>query len=81
MRGLLFTTNNALPTHDLEDLADDLAERIYRSFGSQAYRLRQRKIHEIVAPYIHDISNVDQRLVVVMVWDLLQEGAQIELGV
>lgn len=81
MRGLLFTTNNALPAQDLDDLADDLAERVYRSFGSQAYRLRQRKIHEIVEPYIHDVNDVDQRLVAVMVWDLLQEGAQIELGV
>jgi hypothetical protein len=38
-------------------------------------------VAELVRPYTHDLVREDQRMIPWLVWDLLQEGMEIELAV
>jgi hypothetical protein len=79
MRGRLFSTSKALPERDLFELADLLALQVYQRLGSRAYSLNRRDITELTEPYTRDLVADDRRAVAWLVWDLLQEGAEIEL--
>jgi hypothetical protein len=79
MRGRLYSTTKALPERDLFELSDGLALQVYQRLGQRAFRLSRRDITELIGPYTHDLVPDDQRAVAWLVWDLLQEGAEIEL--
>jgi hypothetical protein len=79
MRGLRYTTDDCLPERELHELADLLALQLYHKMGRRAYALTRQDVAELVRPYIGDLARADQRLVPWIVWDLLQEGMEIEL--
>lgn len=68
-----------MPEEELFELIDTLACRIFHKLGRRAYNLTRRDIAELIEPYIHDLDQADQRAMPWMVWDLLQEGLEIEL--
>ena len=78
MRGHLFATSGTLPERDLHELADLLACRIYQKFGMRAYALARHDIAELIAPYIDDLQPADQRALEWLIWELLQEGMELE---
>lgn len=79
MRGGLYATRNVLPEHDLMELADLLAVRVYERLGQRAYLLGRQDIAELIASYTDDLVTADRRMLTWIVWDLLQEGQEIEL--
>lgn len=79
MRGRLYATNNLLPEEDLFELIDNLACRIFHKMGRRAYDLSRRDVAELVAAYTADLSESDRRSIPWMVWDLIQEGLELEL--
>jgi hypothetical protein len=79
MRGRHYATSGALPERELHELSDLLAVQIYQRLGSRAYSLSRRDLGELIRPYTADLAQDDQRAVVWLVWELLQEGAEIEL--
>lgn len=79
MRGRIFSTTRALPERDLHELSDLLAVQVYQRLGSRAFMLTRRDVSELIGPYIGDLLEDDQRALAWLVWDLLQEGAEIEL--
>ncbi|MFO7167109.1 MAG: hypothetical protein DIU80_003685 [Chloroflexota bacterium] len=79
MRGRHYSTTRALPVRDLHDLSDLLTLQIYQRLGRRAYALSRRDVAELIQPYTDDLVPDDQRAVAWLVWDLLQEGAEIEL--
>ena len=81
MRGRHYATDGSLPERDLHELSDVLAVQVYERLGSRAYMLTRRDVAELIAPYTRDLQSDDQRAVAWLVWDLLQAGAEIELGV
>ena len=81
MRGRAYSTTRALPERDLHELSDLLALQIYQRIGQRAFALSRRDVAELIAPYTDDLVHDDQRAVTWLVWDLLQEGAEIELDV
>lgn len=78
MRGRLHASDGILPEQDLEELADLLTCRIYQRLGQRAYALGRRDIAELIEPYVRDLAREDRRSLAWMIWDLLQEGAEIE---
>jgi len=79
MRGRLYSADDRLPEEDLFELTDLLACRIFQKFGHRAYALGRRDIAELIAPYVDDLADADRRSMPWMVWDLIQEGLEIEL--
>ncbi len=78
MRGHWHADGDVLSETDLQDLTDLLTLRIYHRFGSRAYALDRHDIAELITPYVSDLTEEDQRLLPWLVWDLLQEGMEIE---
>lgn len=78
MRGRLYATDGTLAEADLYDLTDLLACRLFQKLGRRAYLLGRDDVRELIRPYIDDLSAADQQTVPWMVWDLLQEGMELE---
>ncbi len=78
MRGRAYSSDGTLPERDLHELADVLALQIYRRLGRRAYALSRQDVAELIQPYIDDLTREDQRAIPWLVWDLLQEGMEIE---
>lgn len=78
MRGRAFSSNDTLPEQELFELADLLAMRLYRNMGRRVYRLSRQDVAELIQPYTDDLAREDQHAIPWLVWDLLQEGAEIE---
>jgi hypothetical protein len=81
MRGRRYSSDSRLPERELFDLIDLLALRLYQDFGRRAYALDRQDVAELITPYVADLAHEDQRTVPWLVWDLLQEGMEIELAV
>jgi hypothetical protein len=81
MRGRRYSSDDRLPERELFDLIDLLAVRLYQNFGRRAYALDRQDVAELIHPYVTDLAREDQRTVPWLVWDLLQEGMEIELAV
>lgn len=78
MRGRQYATGGALPERDLQELSDILAMRLYQKLGRRAYRLTRQDVAELIQPYTDDLIAEDRAMLPWMVWDLLQEGMEIE---
>lgn len=78
MRGRQYSSDGTLPERDLHELTDLLAMRLYQKLGRRAYRLARQDVAELIAPYTEDLQAEDQRMLPWLVWDLLQEGMEIE---
>jgi hypothetical protein len=81
MRGRRFSSDGRLPERELDELVDLLALRLYQDMGRRAYALNRQDVAELVRPYIADLVREDQHAIPWLVWDLLQEGMEIELQV
>lgn len=81
MRGRRYSSDDRLPERELFELIDLLALRLYQDFGRRAYALDRQDVAELIHPYVADLALDDQRTVPWLVWDLLQEGMEIELAV
>jgi hypothetical protein len=81
MRGRRYSSDGRLPERELFELIDLLALRLYQDFGRRAYALDRHDVAELVDPYVVDLVQEDKRTVPWLVWDLLQEGMEIELAV
>jgi len=81
MRGRQFSTDGTLPERELYELTDLLAMRLYQNLGRRAYGLSRQDVAELIQPYMIDLMREDQRALPWLVWDLLQEGAEIEFQV
>jgi hypothetical protein len=81
MRGRQFSSDGRLPEHELQDLVDVLTLRVYQDLGQRAYALSRQDVAELVRRYTTDLAREDQRMIPWLVWDLLQEGMEIELAV
>lgn len=79
MRGLQFSTDKRLPERELYELTDLLTLQLYQQLGRRAYALTRQDVAELVRPHIADLARADQRAIPWMIWDLLQEGMEIEL--
>ncbi len=79
MRGNFYSTGDDLPEHDIRDLADLLAAQLYSRMERKVYSLSRQDVADLIAPYINDLSEDDQRSVAWLVWDLFQEGLKIEM--
>ncbi len=79
MRGNFYSTGDDLPEHDIRDLADLLAAQLYSRMERKVYSLSRQDVADLIAPYINDLSQDDQRSVAWLVWDLFQEGLKIEM--
>lgn len=80
MRGHVYTTDHGLPEKDLQELADLLAIELYHRLGPKVYLLSRNDIKELVYRYIDDLSPEDQETVPWLMWDLFQEGMEMEFG-
>jgi hypothetical protein len=78
MRGREYANNGLLPERELNELSDLLAIRLYQRLGRRAYRLSRQDVAELIGPYIDDLTHEDQHALPWMVWDLLQEGMEVE---
>ena len=81
MRGRRYSSDSRLPERELFELIDLLALRLYQNFGRRAYALDRHDVAELINPYVADLAHEDQHAVPWLVWDLLQEGMEIELAV
>ncbi len=79
MRGRQHSSDGRLPERELQELVDLLAMRVYQDLGRRAYALNRQDVAELVRPYTSDLVREDQRMIPWLVWDLLQEGMDIEL--
>ncbi|MBK9945250.1 MAG: hypothetical protein U0Z44_08165 [Kouleothrix sp.] len=78
MRGRQYATGGALPERDLQELSDVLAMRLYQKLGRRAYRLTRQDVADLIVPYTQDLVSEDRSMLPWLVWDLLQEGMEIE---
>ncbi len=67
-----------LSDQELYEFADLLALRLYQDLGRRCYLLSRQDISELIYPYITDLDCRDRRALSWLVWNLLQEGAEIE---
>jgi len=81
MRGRQYSSDGTLPERELYELTDLLAMRLYRNLGRRAYGLSRQDVAELIQPYTTDLMREDQHALPWLVWDLLQEGAEIEFQV
>ncbi len=80
MRGTYFSNDGSLPELEIRELADLLATQLYGKLERKVYGLSKQDVSELVAPYIEDLTEEDQRSVAWLVWDLFQEGLKIEMA-
>jgi hypothetical protein len=80
MRGNRYSADGSLPEHDMIELIDALAIRLYERMGHRVYMLDRHGIAELVGPLIDDLCPDDQRAVPWLLWDLFQEAQAIEFG-
>jgi hypothetical protein len=80
MRGLRYSTDDRLPKRDLHELADLLTIQLYHRMGQRAYALSCQDVAELLRHSIADLSPSDRREVPWLVWELLQEGMEIEMA-
>ena len=78
MRGRQYATHGVLPERDLQELSDLLALRLYQRLSARAYRLTRQDVAELIRPYTEDLAQEDQHMLPWLVWNLLQEGMEIE---
>lgn len=78
MRGRMYASDGTLPESELYELTDVLALQIYQRLGRRCYALSRQDIAELIRPYIQDLDREDQRALPWLVWDLIQEGMEIE---
>jgi hypothetical protein len=78
MRGRDYSSDGTLPERDLQDLTDLLAMQVYQKLGRRAYMLSRQDVAELIAVYTEDLVPEDRRMLPWLVWDLLQEGMEIE---
>ncbi len=79
MRGQFYSSGGGLPEGDLQELADLLALQIYGRLERKVYGLTRQDVAELIAPYVEDLNEEDQRSMSWLVWDLFQEGLKIEM--
>ncbi len=79
MRGNFYSAGEDLPESDIRELADLLAAQLYGRMERKVYNLSRQDVSELVAPYVEDLSEDDQRSIAWLVWDLFQEGLKIEM--
>lgn len=70
--------DGTLSEQDLYEYADLLALRLYHDLGRRCYRLSRQDIIELIHPYVAHLNRRDRRALSWLVWNLLQEGAEIE---
>jgi hypothetical protein len=78
MRGRQYSTDGLLSERDLQELSDLLALRVYQRLGHRAYMLSRQDVAELIGPYTDDLAREDQHTLPWLVWDLLQEGMEVE---
>ena len=81
MRGRSYSSDGRLPQRELYELTDLLALRLYQDLGRRAYALNRQDVAELIRPYTEDLVQEDRRALPWLVWDLIQEGMEIELQV
>ena len=79
MRGREYSSDGKLPQRELYELTDLLALRLYQDLGRRAYALSRQDVAELIRPYTADLVQEDRRALPWLVWDLIQEGMEIEL--
>ena len=80
MRGREYSTDGTLPERDLQELSDLFALRIYHKLGHRAYGLTRQDVSELLRPYTDDLDQEDRRVLPWLVWNLLQEGMEVEFS-
>lgn len=80
MRGNYYSDDGGLPDIDIRELSDLLATQLYGKMERKVYNLSRQDVAELLAPYINDLNQEDQRSVAWLVWDLFQEGLKIEMS-
>jgi hypothetical protein len=80
MRGKLYTTDAQLADDDLQDLSDELAMKLYATMGPKVYLLGRTDIAQLIDKYIDDLDPKDQEALPWLIWDLFQEGMELEFG-
>ena len=80
MRGRTYTSDARLADDDMEELVDALALKLYASLGPKVYLLGRPDIAELVQPYVDDLVDEDREAVPWLLWDLFQEGMELEFG-
>jgi hypothetical protein len=80
MRGRMYTTDSHLVDQDIEELVDELAMKLYATMGPKVYLLSRRDLAELVTQYIDDLNPKDQETIPWLMWDLFQEGMELEFG-
>ena len=78
MRGRQYSSDGTLPERDLQELTDLLALQLYKKLGRRAYALSRQDVAELIEPFTDDLVHADRRAIPWLVWDLLQEGMEIE---
>jgi hypothetical protein len=78
MQGYRFSTDKRLPERDLYDLADALAIQLHDLIGPRVYLLPRHDIYELIASYIDDLTDADQRDVTWVIWHLFQDAREME---
>jgi hypothetical protein len=81
MRGREYSSDGKLPQRELYELTDLLALRLYQNLGRRAYALNRQDVAELIRPYTDDLVQEDRRTLPWLVWDLIQEGMELELQV
>jgi hypothetical protein len=80
MRGRTYSTDGTLPERDLYELSDVFAMQLYRKLGTRAYGLTRNDVAEVLRPYMEDLVQEDRRVLPWLVWNLLQEGMEMEFS-
>ncbi|HEY1015765.1 MAG TPA: hypothetical protein VGE07_23860 [Herpetosiphonaceae bacterium] len=80
MRGKLYTTDSQLADDDLQELGDELAMKLYATMGPKVYLLGRTDISQLIDRYIDDLDPKDQEALPWLIWDLFQEGMELEFG-
>ena len=78
MRGRQYSSDGTLPERDLHELSDVFAIRLYDKLGTRAYGLTRDDVAEVIRPYTEDLVQEDRRVLPWLVWNLLQEGMEME---
>ena len=80
MRGRQYSSDGTLPERDLYELSDVFAMRIYQKLGTRAYGLTRNDVAEVIGPYTKDLVQEDRRVLPWLIWNLLQEGMEMEFS-
>lgn len=80
MHGRMYTSDSHLVDDDVEELVDELAMKLYATMGPKVYLLARNDITSLVSRYIDDLDAQDQETIPWLLWDLFQEGMELEFG-